>query len=374
MGNRLFISAVLLLWFSSMTWLVVDKILPSFFGGKPPATSGLETGKTVAWRVKWAGRPVGWAASLRMQGTSNTTELRNRVLLKDVPLLDLAPTWMRTIVGSFGNMKFDTQTLIELDALGNFASFRSRVAVNDIPSVFRISGRMLDSQLEFKVRSGSLTYTTQAYIPNQAALSEALFPDARLPYMYVGRHWQKEVFSPFKSPGTPVELVEAEVVAIESLQYGDETVRVMRIDYRSLPGPGIPEANRLQAVTWVEPKSGMVLRQDVYIANSKLRFERLADEIAGQIGLEFFPNELDTEWSSQADKKFPQRAGFSVKRSETGAVPADDSAATYQEVTTSLQDFLGKFPAFTREKIPFTAPRDTPSPNPPSAAKRMNTR
>jgi len=92
-----------------------------------------------------------------------------------------------------------------------------------------------------------------------------------------------------------VELVEAEVVATESLHYGDETLRVLRIVYRSLPGPGVPEANRLQAVTWVEPKNGLVLRQDVYIANSKLRFERLPDDIASQIGLEFFPHELEAD-------------------------------------------------------------------------------
>jgi hypothetical protein len=297
MSNRLFISVVLMLWLGSMTWLMVDKILPSFYEGKPPATSGLETGKTVAWRVEWAGEPVGWAASLRLSGISNTTELRNRVILNDVPLLDLAPTWIRTIIGNYGNIKFDTQTLIELDALGNFASFRSRVAVNDMLSVFQISGRMKDTHLKFRVRSGNLTYTREVYIPNQAALSEALFPDARLPYMYVGRCWQKEIFSPFKSPGAPVELVEAEVVAMESLLYGEETLRVMKIDYRSLPGPGLPEASRLQAVSWVEPKSGLVLRQDVYIANTKLRFERLSDETASQIGLEFFPHELESAQS-----------------------------------------------------------------------------
>jgi|GEM_PF-1611040 len=386
MSNRLFISAVLLLWFSSMTWLVVDKILPSFYGGKPPATSGLEAGRTVAWRVKWSGRPVGWAASLRLPGISNTTELRNRVLLKDVPLLDLAPTWMRTIVGDFGNMKFDTQTLIELDALGNFASFRSRVAVNDIPSVFRISGRMQDSQLEFKVRSGSLTYTTQAYIPNQAALSEALFPDARLPYMYVGRHWQKEVFSPFKSPGTPVELVEAEVVAMESLQYGDALVRALRIEYRSLPGPGIPEANRLQAVTWVEAKSGLVLRQDVFIANSKLRFERLSEEVASQLGVEFFPHELEGDLSdptglsharglaARTEKDYSQHPILSVQRSEAGGVSPEDSIADHQAVSAAFQKFLCKFHAFATRGNSMDAPQHILPSNPPSAAKRLNAR
>ncbi len=289
MGNRIFISTVCLLWLSSMTWLVIDKVLPSFFNGKPPIASGLEEGKVVAWRVQWAGRPVGWAASLRVPGALGTTELHNRVILQNVPLLDLAPAWMRNVIGDIGKMKFDTKTRIEFDALDNFASFRCRVAINDVPSVLRMSGEMKKTHLEFKVRSGDLTYTTQIYIPHQSALGEALFPDARLPYMYVGRRWQKEVYSPFRSPSSPVELVDAEVVAIESLEHDGGIQRVMRIDYLRMPGPGVPEASRRVAVCWVEPKSGIVLRQDVYVANSILRFERQSDEIAYRKGLELLP-------------------------------------------------------------------------------------
>lgn len=295
MGNRLFISSVLLLWLGSMAWLVVNKILPSFTDGKPPIASGLEVGKVVAWRVHWGGRPVGWAASLRVNGALNTTELHNRVVLRDVPLLDLAPVWMRSVVDGFGNMKFDAQTLVEFDSLDHFSSFNSRVAVNDIPSVLRISGRMKDSKLELRLWSGAsdLTYTKQVYIPQQTALNEALFPDAKMPYMYVGRRWQEEVFSPFKTPSSPVELMEAEVVAKETMEYGGEGERrrVLRVEYRRLPGPGIHEDARLQAICWVDLGSGFVLRQDVFLANSKLRFERLPEEAAYRTGLELFPHE-----------------------------------------------------------------------------------
>ena len=37
MGNRIFVAVVLLLWASTMSWLVVEKILPPFFSGDPPA-------------------------------------------------------------------------------------------------------------------------------------------------------------------------------------------------------------------------------------------------------------------------------------------------------------------------------------------------
>ena len=45
MGNRIFVAVVLLLWASTMSWLVVEKILPPFFSGEPP-THGVAAGKT----------------------------------------------------------------------------------------------------------------------------------------------------------------------------------------------------------------------------------------------------------------------------------------------------------------------------------------
>ena len=44
MGNRIFVAVVLLLWASTMSWLVVEKILPPFFSGEPP-THGVAPGK-----------------------------------------------------------------------------------------------------------------------------------------------------------------------------------------------------------------------------------------------------------------------------------------------------------------------------------------
>lgn len=36
MGNRIFVAVVLLLWATTMSWLVFAKILPPFFSGEPP--------------------------------------------------------------------------------------------------------------------------------------------------------------------------------------------------------------------------------------------------------------------------------------------------------------------------------------------------
>jgi hypothetical protein len=158
------------------------------------------------------------------------------------------------------------------------------VAINEISPVLHLTGRVNGAFLELKVRFGDVTYEPKVPIANQGALSEALFPDAKLPYMYVGRRWTEEVYNPFRAPTSPVETLDVEVTGQESLQVGDETHRVLRVEFTAQPAPGVPEEARLQAIAWVRVSDGMVLRQDVIISNSKLRFERLSEKEAAEIG------------------------------------------------------------------------------------------
>jgi hypothetical protein len=291
MANRIFVSSVVVLWLCSMGWLVTDRILPSFYEGQPPIVEVFESGKAVSWTVEWSGQTVGRASSLRLPGVSGTTELHNRVMLENMPVLDLAPAWMRTALGDIGNMTFDAATRIELDSLGNFSAFESRIVLNDMPSVLRMSGRVKDSYLRLTVNSGQLPYTTSVYLPNCKSLNESLFPGAKLPHMYVGRRWQDEIYSPFRTPGDPIELVQAEVVSHESLEYMGAHVRVMRVEYSGIMGSGVTDKARLQAVSWVDSE-GDVLQRDVYIGNSKLRFIRLDDDLARENGKEMFADIL----------------------------------------------------------------------------------
>ncbi|MCH8840616.1 MAG: hypothetical protein IH831_08085 [Planctomycetes bacterium] len=293
MANRIFVLAVVVLWLSSMSWLVMERILPSFYAGEPPMEQAYETGKAVAWQIQWKGKPVGRAASVRLSGVGGTTDLVNRVLLADIPLMELAPTWMRTVIGDLGDITFDARTRIEIDALGNFSAFNSRISINDLPSVLNISGRVEDSFLQLRIRSGDISYTTPIYLSDRNSLNEVLFPDAQLPQMYVGRSWQEKIYSPFHSPSNPVELVRAEVVSVEAIQYGEEMRKTLRIEYHTMSRSGIPQQARLQAVSWVEP-SGNVLRRDVYLGGSKLRFTRLLNEAAKEVGLELLNDLIRT--------------------------------------------------------------------------------
>ena len=286
MANRLFVLAVVALWLASMSWLINDRILPSIYEGEPPVEESYENGKAVAWQVEWEGQVVGEAASVRLLGVSGSTELHNRVQLNDIPLMELAPTWMRTTVGSFGDITFDAKTRIEFDAIGNFSAFNSRISINDLPSVLRMSGRIEDSHLNLRVSSGEMSYTTSIYLPDTRSMNEILFPTASLSGMYVGRTWREEVYSPFHSPGDPIEMLLAEVVAKEQIMMGEEVKRAYRIEYRTLNVSGITHDAHLQAECWVEPSTGRVLRRDVFLGDSKLRFNRVDDEGTEAVGRE----------------------------------------------------------------------------------------
>ena len=163
-----------------------------------------------------------------------------------------------------------------------------------MPSILRISGRIEESYLKLKVHSNGISHTTQIFLPNSEVLSETLFPDAKLPFMYLGRSWQEKVYSPFSSPSAPVERVHVEVVAKECIEHCGKVRRVMRVEYKSISGSGIPEHARTQGISWVDPESGNVLRRDVFLGNSKLRFERLPYEAAQTAGLVLFKDQFLT--------------------------------------------------------------------------------
>jgi len=291
MANRIFVSSIVVLWLGSMTWLVVERILPSLVSGQPPAIENYKTNEVVAWDVRWGGESVGYAASVRLEGVAGAMELHNRILLDDAPLIDLAPLWMRHAVGNIGSMSFDASTRVEFDSLGNFSAFESRISLNDMPSVLSISGRVNDSNLDLKIRSSDISYPISIYMPDRKALNEALFPNARLPQMYEGRRWTEEVYSPFHAPNDPIELVQAEVVSTESMEIQGKIRRLLRVEYRGRAGSGVNKNARLQAVSWVK-KDGTVLRYDVYIGGSELRFERLSESRSAEIGMELFERQL----------------------------------------------------------------------------------
>jgi hypothetical protein len=284
MGNRIFVATVVLLWATTMSWLVVDKILPPFFLGEPPQT-GVLRDEPVCWDVALQDQPIGFAVSQAVPGTLSTMELHSRVILEDVPLQEMAPQWMSSLVGGMGHVRLDTRTRLTLDSLGNLASFQTRVWLNDLPSVVKISGHIAGAELLLRFQSGDMAHESRYPLPTNSLLGSELIPEPKLLQIYVGRKWQKEEFSPFRTPNNAVELIQAEVVKEESIVHDGKMTNVKRIEYRTLLAAGVSTDDRLRTVLWVGD-DGVVLRQDVYLINVKLRFDRRDDPEGLQHGEE----------------------------------------------------------------------------------------
>jgi hypothetical protein len=276
MGNRIFVGVVVLLWAGTMSWLMVDRILPPFFQGEPPSHGRPVRDEPICWQIEYQDEPIGYAVSQAVPGALDTTEVYSRVTLEKIGIRELAPQWMGSLVRGIGKISVDTRSRLVLDSLGNLSSFETKIRLNDMPLVMRVWGRIEGPELRLKIQSGEITHEMSYPVPSQSLLANELIPEPKLLQVYVGRKWQQEVFSPFRPPTSSMEIVQAEVVEEGKIEHQGESVNARTIEYRSLTAAGVAADNTLRAVIWVAD-DGMVLRQDVYLMNARLRFERCTE-------------------------------------------------------------------------------------------------
>ena len=275
MGNRIFVGVVVTLWAGTMSWLMVARILPPFFHGDPP-THGSLVRDPVCWEINYGGRTVGHAVSQAVPGAMGTTEIHSRFLINGIEIRELAPQWMGSLVRSLGAVSLDTRSVFVLDSLNNLASFRTKVRLNDLP-VMRVQGKVEGKDLVMTIRSGDVTHPPMNYpAPSSSLLKSELMPDPKMLQVYVGRKWQEEVYSPVRAPGDSLEVLQAEVVEERVIDHRGERIRARKIEYRSLSVAGVAANNTLRAVVWVG-EDGMVLRQDIFLMEARLRFERCTE-------------------------------------------------------------------------------------------------
>jgi hypothetical protein len=145
--------------------------------------------------------------------------------------------------------------------------------------VVKVLGRVSDGELHMKFVSAGVTHEKSFPFPDAKQLDGELIPEPKLLQIYVGRKWQVEMFSLFRPPSDALTLLQAEVVAEESIRQHGHMVRTKRIEYRDPSAAGVAAEHTLRAAVWVAD-DGTVLRQDFYLVNTMLRFERRTDDKA----------------------------------------------------------------------------------------------
>ena len=152
MASRVYQLFVVALWLSSMTWLMVAKVLPPLMGGSPPdydaALFQPEPGPE-SWKITWQERSIGFAASRVFPDREGGRELRNAVQFENVPLEALMAqvlgSWTR-VFGLAGEADLRISatigTRLWFDASGTLTGFRTKLILRDSPVLVLVQGKV----------------------------------------------------------------------------------------------------------------------------------------------------------------------------------------------------------------------------------------
>ncbi len=281
MGNWTFNVVVTLFWLATMGWLVVAKILPPLRVGEPPNYTAIldDAGDDPpsCWTIQMHGRTIGWAANKLVRRKEGVSEFYSWVYLGELPLDEMAPGWMSSVLKPvFSDLKrldVEKQSRFVVDPLGRLSDFESRVRLGGLPDAIRVQGRVDGSTLNLSVKSGDISATMQRSMPPQALLGDELSPQTRMPNLRVGQTWTLPVYSPFRSPHRPMEILQATVEQIVRLNIGNTKVATRLVVYRGDAGSG-PGGDEIRGRMWVR-EDGVVLRQEVSVFQSPVRFDRV---------------------------------------------------------------------------------------------------
>jgi hypothetical protein len=283
MGQRGLNTVIALAWLSTMTWLIVAKVLPPLERGDPPNLQTLNNldpaDAPVRWDLLWNDRPIGWATCRALRPLPNVLEIHSHVHFSRLPLEDMAPIWMRSVLQSAGtsldHLRMDSYNRLEIDPLGRLTAFHSSIDVDHVPAAIVIHGTIDGTRLKLRVDAGSVPYSPPDIdLPQDALLCDELSPQTRLPGLHVGQSWTVPVYNPLH-PDSPIDMLQATVEATEQIAYDGSGVNTLLVVYRSDPGSEGASDRSPRAKLWVNA-SGTVLRQETWLFGSRLTFARRA--------------------------------------------------------------------------------------------------
>ena len=286
MGSRWFNLVIVVFWLTSMSWLMMAKVLPPLAVGEPPnyasmyAFTSVEE-EPVYWSLLWNDERIGWASNEILRDPSGI-ELRSRVHFRRVPVDEMAPPWMRGLLKNqleaMTTMSLDARSIVYFNPDGQLRSFRSSMQLADLPDIIRMYGDMRDRLLHVQVDSGGVSYSTERYMPAGSLLADELSPQTRLPNLRLGQTWSVESYNPFRPPNSPVDLLTAKVEETDIVAWGGRTRDVHVVVYRAESGLGFLSGRHARTRLWVSKEDGTVFRQQIDVLGSRLTFQRLDGE------------------------------------------------------------------------------------------------
>lgn len=295
MYSRWYTPAVILLWLSTMTWLVWQKVLPPMLVGDPPKQQEILAARsrerTVGWDISFNGRPLGWAVSTTVPSPDGGAELRASAHFDHLPVAEITPGWIQTLFKlaehEATRVRLDARSTVRLDRAGRPSKFRSVVELSPLGDTIELEGQVDGTRLSLVARSGEFSYTTQTYLPAGTMVGDSLSPQTQLPGLHAGQTWTAPAFSPLRPPNSPVEILRASVERMVVFPWSGTTYDAWLVTYRAESGLSLLGGSRPQGRLWVR-RDGMVLQQQVSLMECELTFTRMPRDRA----LDKLPNLL----------------------------------------------------------------------------------
>ncbi len=283
-------------WLAAMGWLISAKVLPSLRIGQPPSYQSILRSQRedplIGWRVLCNESEIGWALSLTKELADGMTRVDNVVYLQRIPLGELLPKWLQGLLLPSGvdprqiRLEMDVRSEALFDPLSRLINFSSHVRFPPFAESVRVQGRADEGKLMLDIRYGELRQELEVPLPRSTLFGDTSSPTAKLPGLRQGQRWTLQVYSPFASPHQPVEILEAQVEALDRIAWAGEVHPVWVVVFRSEPGKGASRTVTPRGRLWVRP-DGTVLRQEAQILSAKLSFIRLPNAEAAKLAAKF---------------------------------------------------------------------------------------
>ncbi len=296
MYSRWFSTAVVLLWLSTMGWLVKEKVLPPLLLGDPPSHQSILEDRygqpPVAWRLLWNRRHVGWATSSTTKLADGGTRIDNHMHFDDLPVDEMAPGWLRAVFlavepagRSAGddsgrrsrNIQTNAQSSLTIDASNRLREIESSVSFHPSGQTISMHGVAKGAKLELTIHALDVDLKFQVPLDSDALLRDAISPTTRLPNLYEGQTWTVSVLTPLKYPHSPHDILLARVEGRRRIHHDGRTTAVWLVTYHDNPGKKLSSDTKPRTKLWVRT-DGVVLKQEMSILNSTMTFIRLPQQ------------------------------------------------------------------------------------------------